>query len=251
MKTVSRIHWIVLVLILVLAVAVIGWNPFAAKRDLSGLLADDYSGFETGVQRQANGVFRVRALTRMPKVKAAMVRFWFTDFMQTTEHYKRWHPTAHVWMDWENKVPGEVIGASHLVHEYIGPELSKLRIQFIPPEVLLGEQEDRADRWVICARAGMLEVPINVATMCHIIRDTEWGAEMRSVFWMGDVSKRDGNETIFSIEGLVGNTALVRMLAVNEPDAVDLMTHAIQEMGYLADFLPDLYATETSERAAP
>jgi len=70
---------------------------------------------------------------------------------------------------------------------------------------------------------------------------------MRSVFWMGDVSKRDGNETVSSIEGLVGNTALARMLAMNETGAVDLMTHAIQEMGYLADFLPDLYAAETGE----
>lgn len=78
--------------------------------------------------------------------------------------------------------------------------------------------------------------------MCHIVRNTEWGAELRSVFWMGDVAKRDGNETIFSIEGLLGNTALARRVAISETDAVDLMTHAIQEMGYLSDFLPALYA---------
>jgi hypothetical protein len=41
------------------------------------------------------------------------------------------------------------------------------------------------------------------------------------------------------------------MLALDETGAVDLMTHAIQEMGYLADFLPDLYSAETGERAAP
>ncbi|MDP6978513.1 MAG: hypothetical protein QF570_07915 [Myxococcota bacterium] len=238
------------VAVIALVLATLGWNPFAARRDLSGLLVEDYSEFETGVERQPNGIFLVRALTRMPKVKAKMVRWWFADYMQTTEHYKRWHPTAHIWMDWENKVPGEVVGASHLVHEYIGPELAKLRIQFIPPEELLGEVEDRADRWIICARPGLLEEPINVATMCHIIRDMEWGAEMRSVFWMGDVGKREGNRVVPSLEGVIGNTFLARSLAVDETAAVYLMTHAIQEMGYLADFLPGLYAAETGEGAA-
>jgi len=237
--------------LIVLVIAVFGWKPFSARRDLTGLLVDDYSGFETGVRRQSNGIYRVRALTRMPGVEPAMVRWWFAEYMQTTEHYKRWHPTAHIWMDWENKVPGEVVGASHLVHEYIGPDLSKLRIQFIPPEELLGELGDRADLWVICARAGMLEMPFNVATMCHLVRDMGWGSEMRSVFWMGDVSKRDGNDTVFSIEGLVGNTALARMVALDETAAVDLMTHAIQEMGYLADFLPELYAAETVASQGP
>ncbi len=161
------------------------------------------------------------------------------------------HPKAHLLMDWENKTPGEVIGASHLVHEYIGPHLEKLRIQFIRPQELLPGLEDRTDRWVICARAGLLEQPINVSTMCHNVRDTEWGAEMRLVFWMGDVSKRQGNETVSSIEGLVGNTASVRMLPIREERAVDLMTHAIQEMGYLADFLPELCAAETGEGARP
>lgn len=234
----------VIVGVALVGLAILGWNPFAATRDTSGLVVDAYSAFETGVERQSNGVYRVRALTRMPKVKARMVRWWFADYLQTTAQYQRWHPTAHVWMDWENKVPGQVIGASHLVHEFIGPELQELRIQFVPPRELLGALDERWDGWVICARVGLLEQPVNLATMCHLVRDTEWGAEMRSVFWMGEVARRDGNHEVFSIEGLIGNTAIARVLAVDEQDAIDLMTHAIQEMGYLADFLPGLYAGE-------
>lgn len=45
-----------------------------------------------------------------------------------------------------------------------------------------------------------------------------------------------------SIQGLLGNTALARMFLVDKKLAVDLMTHAIQEMGYLADFLAELYS---------
>ncbi|MEP2990566.1 MAG: hypothetical protein ABJN65_08600 [Parasphingorhabdus sp.] len=240
-----------MIALIALTVALFGWNPFSANRDTSGVLGDGYSDLETGVHRQPNGVYRVRALTRMPSVKAKMVRWWFADYMQTTAHYKRWHPTAHVWMDWENKKPGEIIGASHLVHEYIGEDLSKLRIQFVKPQEFLGPLEDRDDRFIICARAGLLEEPINVTSMCHIVRDTEWGAEMRSVFWMGHIAKRNGNDTVTSVEGVLGNTWLARRILVDEKLATDLMSHAIQEMGYLSDFLPQLYSEETDEVVSP
>ena len=114
------------------------------------------------------------------------------------------------------KVPGEVIGASHLVHEYIGPEVRKLRIQFVDPREFLDGYEYIDNRFVICARSGFLEEPMNVSTMCHIVRNTEWGAEMRSIFWLGHVSKRDGNEQVSSIEGLLGNTALARLILLDE-----------------------------------
>ncbi|MEP3050993.1 MAG: hypothetical protein ABJP48_07805 [Erythrobacter sp.] len=245
-------RYVGLIGLLLVGFAIFGWNPFAADRDTSGVLAQGYAGFETGSERQANGVYKVRALTRMPGVKAEMVRWWFADYMQTTEHYKMWHPTAHIWMDWENKTPGEIIGAAHLVHETIGPDptVHKLRIQFVEPTDYLLDWEDGPGKVAICARAGALEEPMNFSTLCHIVRDTEFGAEMRSVFWMGHVSKRDGNENIFSIEGLAANTWLARRLLIRQEFADNLMTHAIEEMGTLSDFLPELHAAETA-LAAP
>ena len=239
----------------VLAIGVWGWNPFAPYRDTTGVLDDGYSGFETGVDRQANGVYIVRALTRMPDVKAEMVRWWFSDYLQTTAHYKLWHPTAHLWMDWENKKPGEIIGAAHLVHETLGadPAIHKLRIQFVEPTDFLSDWRDGPGKIAICARAGALEEPMNVSTMCHIVRDTAFGAEMRSVFWMGHVSKRaqvsGSNKTVWSPEGMIANTWLVRHILINEEMAMNLMTHAIEEMGTLADLLPDLHAEEITEVA--
>ena len=68
---------------------------------------------------------------------------------------------------------------------------------------------------------------------------------MRSFFWLGHIARRDGNAETVSIEGLLGNTAALRyLLACREP-GIDLMTHAIEEMGYLADFLPGLYRDES------
>jgi len=234
--------------VVAVAFAIFGWNPFAPYRDTSGVLETGYSSFETGTERQPNGVYRARTLTRMPDVKAEMVRWWFADYMQTTEHYEMWHPSAHVWMDWENKQPGEIIGAAHLVHEYLGddPMLHKLRIQFVEPTDYLPEWEDGPGKVAVCARAGALEEPMNFTTMCHIVRDTEFGSEMRSVFWMGHVSKRDGNENVFSPEGLVANTWLARRVLLDQAFAENLMTHAIEEMGILSDFLPELYAIENA-----
>jgi len=182
----------------------------------------------------------------MPAVKAHMVRWWFADYMQTTQHYKRWHPTAHVWMDWENKKPGKIVGASHLVHEYIGDDLQKLRIQFVEPANFLANYQQQNKQFVVCARVGLLEENINMTSMCHVVRDTPWGAEMRSIFWLGHVAKRDGNNQDSSIEGLLGNTALARFILIDSQMSVDLMTHAIEEMGFLADFLPELYSSQTS-----
>jgi len=236
--------------VVLIGVAIFGLPSCAPTIDAEAVLSEGYTPFETGVRRQPNGILQVQALTRMPRVKAAMVKWWFTDFLQTTEHYKWWHPTAHVWMDWENKRPGEIVGASHLVHEYIGADLSKLRIQFVPAEEILGSYEERPDRFVLCARVGMLEEPINVTKMCHIVRDTPWGAQMRSHFWLGHVSRRDGDEIVPSVEGVLGNTALVRMLAAPAQLGTDLMIHAVEEMGYLSDLLPDLYAGETGAALA-
>ena len=73
---------------------------------------------------------------------------------------------------------------------------------------------------------------------------------MRSIFWLGHTAKRDGNDQVFSIQGLLGNTALARFLLLNQARANDLMIHAIQEMGYLADFLPQLYADQAGVAVA-
>lgn len=244
-----KIKKTVIVVIALLLIAKFGLNPFAPYRDTTAVLAevDQYTALESGSYQQGDGIYVVKALTRMPKVKAKMVKWWFADYMQTTEHYKMWHPSAHLWMDWENKKPGEIIGASHLVDEYIGPRLQKLRIQFIEPSEFLDDYTPQDGVFVICARVGFREESFNVSSMCHVVRDTPFGAEMRSHFWLGHLSKREGNDEVFSIANIIGNTALARIVLLNDEMAVDLMIHAIQEMGNLADFLPELYTSETEK----
>jgi hypothetical protein len=213
---------------------------FLIDRDISGIFSK--GKFPTKVYRQENGVCRVQTLTPMPGVTPEMVRWWFAAYMSTSEHYQRWHPSAHVWMDWENKTPNEIIGASHLVHEYIGAQMNKLRIQFVEPESLLGKIPALTDRVIIAAKAGLLERPINATTMCQIVNPIADGSEMRSVFWLGHVSKRRGNDNVPSIINKIANRPFIRKMMIKEKFAQDLLSHCQEEMAILAEFLPELYA---------
>ncbi len=231
-------------LALSVVISVFGLQPFQQTIDAEKALVKQTGVYATEVRRLSDASYLVAVRTSMPEVKADMVRWWFSDFLQTTEHYNWWHPKDHVWMDWENKEPGEIIGASHLVHEYIGGNLSKLRIQFVNSVEFFGYDTNDEDTFVICARVGLLDEEMNIAKMCHVVRNTLNGAEMRSRFWLGHVAKRKGNKTISSLEGLIGNTFIMRLLVLNKQGAIGLKRHAEEEMKYLAALLPPLYGSQ-------
>ena len=228
-------------------ISIFGLQPFQQTIDAEKALVNQSGVYSAEVRRLPDASYLVAVRTPMPEVKAEMVRWWFSNFLQTTEHYNWWHPKDHVWMDWENKKPGEIIGASHLVHEYIGGDLSKFRIQFVNSAEFFGYDANDEDTFVICARIGFLDQEMNIAKMCHVVRNTPDGAEMRSRFWLGHVAKRKENKTISSLEGFIGNTFLTRLLFVNKKDAQDLKRHAEEEMKYLAELLPPLYRSNYFE----
>ena len=240
---------LLLILAVLITISVVGLKPFKQTIDANKTLVEQTGVYVNEVRRLPDASYLVAVRTPMPKVKADMVRWWFSDFLQTTEHYSWWHPKDHVWMDWENKKPGENTGSSHLVHEYVGGELSKLRIQFVNSAEFFGYEVNDENTFVICARVGLLEEDINIAKMCHVVRNTADGAEMRTRFWLGHVAKREGNNTISSIQGFIGNTALVRLFVLDKQLAEDLKRHAQEEMKYLADLLPTLYESEKEVRS--
>ena len=234
-------------LVLLIIILIFGLLPFRQTIDAEKALVVETGVYATEVRRLPDATYLVAVRTPMPEVKADMVRWWFSDFLQTTEHYNWWHPKDHVWMDWENKEPGKINGASHLVHEYIGGDLSKLRIQFVNSSEFFGYDANDENTFVICAKVGLLDEAMNIAKMCHVVRNTLDGAEMRSRFWLGHVAKREGNKTISSLKGFIGNMALTRVLVLNQQNAKDLKSHAEEEMKYLAELLPSLYGSNNME----
>jgi hypothetical protein len=87
---------------------------------------------------------------------------------------------------------------------------------------------------------GLLEEPIHVGQMCHFLRDTDYGCEMRSRFWLGMISHRDPAVTIPDAE-----VREMRKTNLDADFARRLHQHCVEEMGYLAEVLPVLYRRET------
>ena len=75
------------------------------------LLRPGYRAFESGYKELGDGKHLVAALTRMPGCRAKMVHWWFS-WLGGTDQYKLWHPTDHVFSDWENRVDGKYVGGS-------------------------------------------------------------------------------------------------------------------------------------------
>ncbi|MBR51217.1 MAG: hypothetical protein CMD58_01740 [Gammaproteobacteria bacterium] len=226
---------------LIVALAILSFQPHNTTLDANETLIEEPNTYLTEYRRLKDSSYLVAVRTPMSNVTAEMVRWWFLEYLQTTEHYKLWHPNDHVWMNWENKIHGEIIGASHLVHEYIGNDLSKLRIQFVDPTEFFGFDPNTEDTFVICAKVGFLKQPINFAKMCHVIVNNADGAEMRSRFWLGSVSHRKNNDIIRSPINVFGNGYLTRLVLIDENLAEDLSNHVKEEMNNLGDILPKLY----------
>ncbi|TGL62076.1 DAPG hydrolase family protein [Leptospira sarikeiensis] len=219
---------------------------FSRPRKLEDLLDGD---FEEGVKRLLNGTFQVSVRIPMPGVSPDMVRLWFTEYLKTTEDYKRWHPRAHVWMDWESKEKGVLVGASHLVHEYIGPALMKLRINFVDPSSFFGSDPIHKDRFMACAFVGDLNLPVNFGLLCHSVRRTNEGAEMRSRFWLGHIAARGKKTSIFKFVS-IANLPIIRFISMRRSTAEDLRLHCLEEMGILAGFLPSLYNENLNRKSS-
>ncbi|MBW2298696.1 MAG: hypothetical protein JRF46_00225 [Deltaproteobacteria bacterium] len=190
--------------------------------EVNQLLDRGYQSIETGYFRLPNGQMHVRVLTRMPGCKGKMVDWWF-GYLDGTETYKKWHPKAHMSLEWDQHwKPGHYIGASHTIEENMGGSVLKVRIRFHDPSEFfdISRFEEANVGAVICGKAYNPDESPN-GMVIHFVRDTDYGCAMRSRFWL------------FGAPDMAG---------------AGLMRHCIEEMGTLADFLPNLYGKQTGSK---
>ena len=213
--------------------------------EANDLLEPGYLPFESGYRDLGDGRKVVAALTRMPGCRARMVHWWFS-WLGGTDQYKLWHPRDHLFSDWENRIDGKYIGGAHLVHEDLaGPSgpIYKLRIGFHDPaELFDATKYEASGALAVCARIGDLDHPVDFARMTHFVRDTDYGCEMRSRFWLGIFGSRDPAVTITE-----ERARELRAANVNDELARRLHQHCTEEMGYLAEILPPLYRRVTQD----
>ena len=179
------------------------------------LLEPGYLPIETGFYRLSNGHMHLAVLTRMPRCKGKMVDWWF-GYIDDAGKYKMWEPRSHVAFQWdENREPERYLGASCIVERKLGGRLVNFRLYFHDPSEFLDSSrfDEAGVGTVICANAYNSE-NVPQGRMIHFVRDTGYGCEMRSRFWL---------------------------IKASDDECLELMQHCVEEMGNLADFLPELY----------
>ncbi|KAI9927101.1 hypothetical protein ASPWEDRAFT_188248 [Aspergillus wentii DTO 134E9] len=205
-------------------------------RDAPFLLKHDYLPLEAGYAVAPDGMHHIAGSTYMRDCTGAMINWWF-GWIHNTEQYKLWHPRDHVFSDWEGARNNDstYIGGHHLVHEYIGTEIAKLKISFLSPSNYFGPDwedlfKEAGYSTAICGRVGSWNDD-NSATyyghLIHLIKDEPDGCRMRSRFWLGDA------------EGVTEAEERVKLV----PDGMStaLLKHCTEEMAILATRLPAMY----------
>ncbi|KAJ9647978.1 hypothetical protein H2201_001346 [Coniosporium apollinis] len=206
-------------------------------KDVKLLLEHDYLPFEVGYAINADGMHHIAASTYMKGCTGRMIDWWF-GWIHHTEQYKLWHPRDHVFSDWEGPRENNstYIGGHHLVHEYIGGHLGKLKISFLDPVEYFGEGWKDAFAkagysTAVCGRVGNWNPDdgsvVYTGHLIHLIKDEPDGCRMRSRFWLGDM------------DGVTDRKR--RAEAVPSFFGKGLCKHATEEMAILATILPELY----------
>ena len=161
-----------------------------------------------------------------------MVDWWF-GYLETTEHYKWWHPKDHVWCEWKGeRGTGRYVGGEHHVHEFIGGELAEAedplpRAGRAPRRDALrgGRRRGRRLRARRAARRAGLERAPDPPGARHRLRLRD----AQPLLARRRRSARDRRARATRASQLV-------------PDRVGpaLLKHCHEEMSYLAAFLPAL-----------
>ncbi len=205
--------------------------------DANQLLQPGYLALESGYERLEDGQMHVAVWTTMFGCSGQMIDWWF-GYLRDSEQYKWWHPTDHVWCEWVGeRGTGRYIGGTHNVHEYIGGVLQMLKVNFREPSDYLDASRfpEAGVSTAVCARVGPVDAPIWAAHLIHLVRDTAYGCEMRSHFWLGDFDPPSFDPP-----------PEARAAILSDRGAESLLRHCHEEMSYLADFLPQLYAKEAA-----
>jgi len=230
-------------------------DPAQALRprdELNRLLEPGYQEVETGYCGLPDGSGYTTSLTRFPGATAEMFRWWFWWHSVEAARYTLWFPWNHVSALAQDRgvltAPGltdeqRYIGNSHVIDEYIGADLQKITIDFVPPGELGIDEGALAGAGIhgsACGYVSLRTPGLRCATMVHLIRDTDDGFELRSRYFLADhLVLGRGNRTL-DIDKLVPASAKTRF--AGERLAYEQLLHDQIEFTHLASFLPDLYA---------
>lgn len=214
--------------------------PFARMTDPGG------DGVEDGVWRHPDGTMTVACTTPMPGVSARMWDWWFGWHSLSSTRYRLWHPTAHVksqLAEDRRHLPigrPRYLGNISAVDEYIGAQMTRLAIAFVPPaEFGLDERAVDTLGTAICANVSLRQERMQSSQLVHLVEDQVDGCVMRSRFHMGQL--KSSLPLVGPLVTAMVNRPGPRRKLINDALGLALLQHCFEEMHHLAGILPDLY----------
>ncbi|HEX4846975.1 MAG TPA: hypothetical protein VFV30_02430 [Novosphingobium sp.] len=216
------------------------FTPFARMTDPGG------DGVGDGVWRHPDGTLTVACTTPMAGVTAAMWDWWFGWHSLSSPRYRLWHPQAHrksqLAEDRRHLPPGRAryIGNVSAVDEFIGDQMTRLAIGFVPPAAF-GFDPDRVDALgtAVCATVALRAERIEHGQLVHLLENTAEGCVMHSRFHLGRFRSRVPLAGPL-LTRLIDRPAVRRRL-VSDAIGLALLRHCFEEMHHLAGILADLH----------
>lgn len=201
---------------------------------------------EDGVWRHPDGTMTVACTTPMPGVSARMWDWWFGWHSLSSARYRLWHPSAHVRsqlaQDRRHLPIGRprYLGNISAVDEYIGPQMTRLEIAFVPlADFGLDERAVDALGTAICANVSLRKERMQTGQLVHLIEDTADGCIMHSRFHLGQLNSQV--PVAGPLLNLLLNRPGPRRKLANDGVALALLQHCYEEMHHLAWILSDLH----------
>lgn len=226
-------------------------NAMMQRNEINQLFDKGYLLTENGFCRNEDGSAYIAVLTKMPKVKIDMINWWFWWHAAEGARYQIWYPDMHydisadfqgAYEDTSKTYQERLYLSTHLVTEDIGLGKDKLLIDFMDP-VDFGFDKDKLNpdkNTIICARVGSPSKGAWATEMCHFVRRTEEGVEMRSRFWIGNKIYRMGGFAQGFLNTIL-NSNFVRKKLIPKEIGKCMFHHCSQEYHNLAEILPMVY----------
>lgn len=198
-------------------------------QDANDLLQPGCLPLETGWLRLGSGGAVVAALHRLRRTNGSM-RQWWSGHQKTQEQFVAWHPTEHLSAEYRD-------GVMFPVHSRAG-QILRGRISVRRPDELFDTNAlaESGASFVSYARGGPADGSFQVMHTAHVGRDTDYGCEVRSRFWLGYFDPPDATPPPQVVEMMLSAENLQWQ-----------MKHCLEEFHYLSEFLPELYAREAAE----
>lgn len=220
-------------------------------KEINQLFKTGYLKGENGFRRNEDGSVYAAILTKMPKVKIEMLDWWFWWHAAEDIRYQIWYPDMHfaISADFQGHYNNDSKSyrerlhlSSHLVTENVGTGKEKILIDFMNPADF-GFDETKLDpkkMTIICARVGSTDRGVWGTKMCHFVRTTDEGVEMRSRFWIGHQVERMGGFAQDFLNSIL-NKPFVKRKLIPKGLGKAMFHHCSQEYCNLREILPQLY----------